>query len=64
VVATGRFIAAMRQASGLTQEGWRESERDTPSRIEVGERNSLPDAGLLVDLAEELGVSVEEILRV
>lgn len=61
---TGEFIAGRRRALGLTQRelaaGLSVSDKAV-SKWETGQ--SMPDVGLLVPLAEALGVSVTELLR-
>jgi transcriptional regulator with XRE-family HTH domain len=64
MVAIGEFISAMRQRAGLTQEQLAAQVGITHQAVSKWENGtSLPDAGLLVELADELGVSIEEILR-
>ena len=64
MVKIGEFISAMRRRAGLTQEQLARQLNITHQAISKWENGtSLPDAGLLIGLAEELGVSVEEILR-
>jgi len=59
----GAFIASLRKEKGMTQEALGEQMRvtnKTVSRWENG--NYMPDIGLLLPLAETLGVSVNELL--
>ena len=59
----GEFISSMRGRAGLTQEQLAAQLNITHQAVSKWENGtSLPDAGLLVELAEELGVSIEEIL--
>lgn len=60
---TGQFIASLRRGRGLTQEQLGERlgvTNKTVSRWETGAY--MPDIGTLVPLAEQLGVSVNELL--
>ena len=60
----GAFIASKRREAGFTQEQLAIQLNITHQAISKWENGtSLPDAGLLVELAQELGVSIEEILR-
>ena len=64
MIKIGEFISTMRRRAGLTQEQLATQLNITHQAISKWENGtSLPDAGLLVELAEELGVSIEEILR-
>lgn len=59
----GTFIASLRREKGMTQEALGEAlgvTNKTVSRWENG--NYMPDIGLLLPLAETLGVSVNELL--
>lgn len=60
---TGAFIASLRREKGMTQEALGDIlgvTNKTVSRWENG--NYMPDIGLLLPLAETLGVSVNELL--
>ena len=60
----GRLIARMRKDKDLTQQDLAERlnvSNKTISRWETGD--TLPDAGLILDLAEELGITSDELLR-
>ncbi len=61
----GGFIAAKRQEKGLTQLELGEKLGVTDKAVSKWERNiSCPDIGSIPRLAEVLGVSVEELMRV
>lgn len=61
----GGFIAAKRQEKGLTQLELGERMGVTDKAVSKWERDiSCPDIGSIPRLAEVLGVSVEELLRV
>ena len=61
----GGFIAAKRQEKGLTQLELGEKLGVTDKAVSKWERDiSCPDIGSIPRLAEVLGVSVEELLRV
>ncbi len=60
----GRFLAEVRKEKGITQKLLAESLGVTDKAVSKWERGrSLPDAALLLPLAEALGVSVTELLR-
>lgn len=61
---TGKFIAELRKEKGMTQEMLGEKlgvNSRSVSRWENG--HSMPDISLLLELAEELGVTVQELLE-
>lgn len=65
VVSIGKFIKQARKGLGLTQGHLAERLGVSPQAVSKWERgDNLPDVGLMPDLAEMLGVSIDEILGV
>ncbi len=61
---TGRLIAQARKERGLTQQQLAEKLHITAKAVSKWETGvSIPDVGLLIPLAEELGLSVTELLE-
>ena len=62
-IQTGRFIAECRKAHGLTQAQLAEKLGITDRAVSKWETGrSMPDAGLMLELAALLGISVNELL--
>ena len=63
-IKIGRFIAASRKEKGLTQMKLAERLGITDKAVSKWERGiAMPDASLMLDLCEVLGISVNELLR-
>ena len=63
-ISMGELISTLRKEKGMTQKDLADKMNVTDKAVSKWERNlSCPDINSIPDLAEALGVSVEELLR-